>query len=204
MATKSLKEKLDTIDSAITKRLKSLDGLIDKMEFREIGEFILTESIDKKSFNSVGTMGVYFFELKTSEQTRKDYSWTSWTEEFITKWDAPKHSVDKKYKSPLIYKGRIKAHSQLKEWVPLYVGISKDMTLRPSSDDQKSKGRMDQHFNHSADEPTYSLKLCARENLRGETIRLSVIEFDVNSYNEIAPNIEAKKRTQLNPIIGKQ
>jgi len=195
--TETTVKKLSKIDEAVSQKLRSLDRLINNMDFEEVGEFEITESVDKSLFVDIPKMGIYFFEIRIPIEVRNSKNWSEWSSEFATTWDNTKRDNGTKYKSPKTYAKRINSHKELKEWVPLYIGKSKEMW-------NDSKGRIDEHFNHSPAASTYSLKLCARNYLQNKTIRLSVIPFNVTSYDAIAPRIESKKRDELNPIIGKQ
>lgn len=90
-------------------------------------------------------------------------------------------------------KSRIHAHSQFNEWIPLYIGKSRNIG-----------GRITEHVHQVKDRRTFSMKLKARTNLHGNVLRVSWIPLDVVNYDMIAPAIESMLRDRINPILGRQ
>ena len=90
-------------------------------------------------------------------------------------------------------KKRIVEHSELTEWIPIYIGKSK-----------RIEGRIHEHIFKELHKTTFALKLNARENMENEKFRLKTIKCEIENYNMIVPAIEAQLRNRINPLIGKQ
>jgi hypothetical protein len=151
-------------------------------------------------------VGVYLFEAKFSEyytnwsKTASDLESTvvkdTWFEEIKRIWSG----VDK---SPAFYKSRAQYHflSEKKnkfrdEWVPLYVGKSKNV-----------QGRFFEHI-EGMSSTTYGMKLSHREELKhGIRFRVSyspLDELDDDVMFELVKVIENRVRDEYQPIIGKK
>lgn len=146
----------------------------------------LTKRCDRKKSHK---KGVYFFEIKTNQ----DDSLSKWLESFSKKWQML--GVDKIY-SPNIINKRIKKYEEenfLPEWMPLYLGISKELF-----------SRIKEHINLKFTQTTYALKLKERDNLKDETFRVRFIEVETEYYDLLLPRLESILRDKLNPIVGKQ
>lgn len=117
-------------------------------------------------------------------------SFNEWIDHFRVRWENEKYL--KKF-TPNLKKVRIKTHSDLKEWIPIYIGKSKNISTR-----------IGEHIYKELDKTTFALKLMARENLKNETFRLQTIKIGVTNYDAIVPRIESYFRDEINPIIGKQ
>ncbi|MTG99269.1 hypothetical protein GJV76_14240 [Myroides sp. BIT-d1] len=153
-----------------------------------IGEFTiegfndLTPSIDKYNVK-----GIYFFEIKNNFMF-DDIE--LWKEDFINRWedDIYKHRF-----VPNTRKVRLNKLNENKEWIPLYLGKSRNVS-----------SRIKEHINKELEKNTFAMKLKARENFREELFRVSVLEIDVTHYDWIVPLVEKELRNIYNPIVGKQ
>jgi len=153
-----------------------------------IGEFTiegfndLTPSIDKYNVK-----GIYFFEIKNNF---KFDGIELWKEDFINRWedDIYKHRF-----VPNTRKVRLNKLNENKEWIPLYLGKSRNVS-----------SRIKEHINKELEKNTFAMKLKARENFREELFRVSVLKIDVNHYDWIVPLVEKELRNIYNPIVGKQ
>jgi len=183
-----LKEIL-TIDKQVTDYLKSLEAQAAELEFTILGdEFKLNvDNIPEIPWHTFHYPGVYLLEIKNNT---KFEDFTSWLNYFEPKWADPKYIAS--YTSNLKQK-RTSKHKELKDWIPLYIGKSKDI-----------EGRVHEHIFKELHKTTYALKLNARENLFNETFRISTIKIDLLNYGALMPIIESTLRDKINPIIGKQ
>lgn len=198
----NLIEELKKLDERLKIPLKKISMLSMDLKFRLVGEFEIGKPLLKEQLKGLGAKGIYM--IKIHKSAAKGKNWESWIKDFEKKWNHFKIVNGKKRASPILYKSRIKKHKILEEWIPLYIGKSKELTLVIDDKKKLSMGRIEQHYNHDAEHGTYSLKLNARKNLSKVRTQLSVIDLDVNEFNTIAPIVESAMRNKLNPIVGKQ
>lgn len=95
--------------------------------------------------------------------------------------------------TPNFQKKRINHHVSLAEWMPLYLGKSKNVGKRVL-----------EHINLAIDKKTYALKLKARRDMSNYKLRLCAVSIEVEHYDMIIPVLESKLRDRFNPLIGKQ
>lgn len=131
--------------------------------------------------------GIYLIEIKND---KKFSSFESWVVNFKNEWEDEKYL---KCFTPNLKKKRIKQHTNLEEWIPIYIGKSK-----------KIEGRIHEHIFKELHKTTFALKLNARENLENDKFRLKTIKCEVDNYDLIVPIIESQLRNKINPLIGKQ
>jgi hypothetical protein len=182
-----LKEKLSTIDKAILLQAKEIKQLSDQLTFIHITDFELSEDTPIICNNSFDRNGIYFFEIKNAGTLDK----AQWIEEFNLLWNI--QHLKEVIWFPGIKLRRVRAHTSFSEWIPFYIGKSIYVGRR-----------INEHIHQSGLQHTFSMKLKARQNLRGWQFRVSWIPLDVHNYEMIAPAIESALRDKLNPIIGKQ
>ena len=179
--------KIEQIDKEINKQLELLKDKVKLIELEEICEFKIDEASDKIPWNDLVYKGIYLLEIKNDKRFT-DFS--SWIKDFKDTWE----NIDYRKKfTPNTKKIRIKAHKELNEWIPLYIGKSRNVG-----------SRIHGHIYKELHKTTFALKLMARKNLKNETFRLKSIEVDVHNYDSIVPKIEWQLRNRINPIIGKQ
>jgi hypothetical protein len=180
-------KKIAEIDKNISLQLNELTKVADKIDFIEICSFKVKSEIIEIPWDEIAHTGIYLIEIKNDN---KHKTFESWIDKFRKDWEDEKYL--KKF-VPNLKKKRIGKHSELNEWIPLYIGKSKNIG-----------GRLKDHIYQNLNKTTFALKLLARENLKAHTFRLSVIKLDVENYNHIVPFIESHMRERINPIIGKQ
>jgi hypothetical protein len=179
---------IDQIDQQLTAYNNLLIAVADTLSFMPAFEFDLhSPTIEKIPFEQVAYSGLYFIELKNSSG-HTDFQ--CWAAAFVAAW------TDSRYKQRFVpnpKKGRVNSHKTLKEWVPLYIGKSRDISKR-----------LWEHIHLPMDKPTYALKLKGREHLRDDKFKLSTIKIEAVNYDWIMPVLERALRDKFNPIIGRQ
>ena len=179
---------INRIDEEITISAKKLKEEVKNLTFEEICEFNLNkEHIPEIPWGTLNYAGIYLIEIKNDGNSD---SFRTWVENFKSKWE------DEKYLrcfTPNLKKKRIVKHSELSEWIPIYIGKSK-----------RIEGRIHEHIFKELHKTTFALKLNARENMENERFRLKTIKCEVENYNMIIPAIETQLRNRINPLIGKQ
>lgn len=178
----------ETIKIKLNELNSELISYAENLEFEVKCEFTLENCNSKIIWEEIEGNGVYFIEIKNNF-IFNDFK--SWVENFRTEWEDPLYKT--RFVSNL-KKNRIKnQNDKFDEWIPLYIGKSKNI-----------RGRVREHIYKKLTENTYALKLNEREHVKKETFRLSIIKIPSNNYNMIMPIIENTLRTKHNPIIGRQ
>jgi len=177
-------EKIDNELDLLFDTLKKETSLID---FETICDFTIDNASRVIPWNDIVFQGVYLIEIKNN---RLFDNFDLWVEDFKSKWEDEKYI--KKF-TPNIKKKRVKAHTELNDWIPLYIGKSKNIG-----------SRIHGHIYKELHKTTFALKLQARENLKNEVFRFKTIRIDVRNYDAIVPRIEWQLRDKINPLIGKQ
>lgn len=175
------------IDNSLNQIFSSFSSLVAELNFEKICEVSLP--CDPKvldQYAQLDAKGVYFFEIKTEGSKFDDFD--AWSADFIRKW------TDARFEKRFVSnpkKKRLKAHSTLKPWVPLYIGKSK-----------KIKQRLLEHIGLDLDSETFAMKLNLRDEFEGARLRISIAQLDVKNYDIIAPRLEKAMRERFNPIVG--
>ena len=157
------------------------------MNFSELTEFKLDNAGNIIPWNDIVYSGIYLIEIKNNG---KFFTYNDWVQNFKSEWEDNQYVA--KF-TPNLKKVRIRAHQVLSEWMPLYIGKSKNIG-----------SRIHEHIYKDLEKTTFALKLMARVNLKNETFRLKTIKIEVVNYDAIIPRIESQLRNRINPIIGKQ
>ena len=179
---------INRIDSEISISAKKLKEEVKNLNFKEICEFNLNkEHISEIPWGTLKYPGIYLIEIKNDGNSD---SFDTWIENFKSKWEDEKYL---KCFTPNLKKKRIEKHTELTEWIPIYIGKSK-----------RIEGRVHEHIFKELHKTTFALKLNARENMENERFRLKTIKCEVDNYNMIVPAIESQLRDKINPLIGKQ
>lgn len=165
---------------------KSLEKLIENSKPEFVCTFNVLEGL-KIDYKDLNYQGIYFIELKVND---RDFSYEEWIVDFKSKWEDVRFL--KKF-TPNTKKKRIKMHSEVREWMPLYLGKSKNIG-----------DRLNGHINQPLHKSTFALKLAARDNLGNPQYRVSTLKVPVSNYDLIAPQIEKSFRDRYNPLVGKQ
>jgi len=178
---------IKTIDEEITKQLELIRVFTDELYFKEVCQFELNERLENIPWEILCHSGLYLIEVKNND----NFSiFEEWVNDFKFRWE------DKEYLrkfTPNFKLKRIKAHNELREWIPLYIGKSKNI-----------KSRLHGHIYKDLSKTTFAMKLLARENMKKEIFKISVITLDLKNYDAIIPVIENNLRNRINPLIGKQ
>ena len=178
---------INEIDGKLTELWSGVSEIAQKMIFKVITEFKIADANQSIPFNDLKYPGIYLIEIKNC---RKFLDFNSWIFDFQEKWQ---HSDYKGYHTPSIKKKRIKATKSFNDWIPLYIGKSKDINSRVYT-----------HINQPREKTMFAMKLGLRTNLLGDIFRLSTIHIDVKNYDWIVPVIESELRKKINPLTGKQ
>ena len=178
---------IQKIDKEINNQLELLKDEVDSIKLKDVCEFKIEDAGKIIPWDDLVHKGIYLFEIKNDN--RFD-NFELWIEDFKEIWEVDEYR-DKF--TPNTKKIRIRAHKELNEWIPLYIGKSRNIGARIHG-----------HIYKELHKTTFALKLQARTNLKDHTFRLKAIEVDVHNYDSIVPKIEWQLRNRLNPIIGKQ
>jgi hypothetical protein len=131
--------------------------------------------------------GLYRIDIQTAGAYTNVAEWIA---AFQAEWE---HEDFKKSFTPNLKKKRICGHHALPEWMPLYLGKSKNVGRRVL-----------EHINLPLNKTTFALKLKARPCMTRRTFRLHALQVQVHNYDVIAPALESELRDRLHPLIGKQ
>ena len=178
---------IKTIDEEITKQLELIRVFTDELYFTEICQFELNERLESIPWTILAHSGLYLIEVKNNDSFPVFEEWVS---DFKFRWE---HKDYLRKFTPNFKLKRIKAHTKLEEWIPLYIGKSKNI-----------KSRLHGHIYKDLSKTTFAMKLLARENMKKEIFKISVINLDLKNYDAIIPVIENNLRNRINPLIGKQ
>ena len=178
-------KKLTDIDIALTESFNILEDMVNRIDFTNEYEFNLKNV--QIPWDLLNFSGLYLIEIKNMGSFSNIDAWIT---DLKNRWEDERYL--RKF-TPNFKKIRIQAHNELKEWMPLYIGKSKNV-----------KTRIYEHLYKDLNKTTFALKLLARENLQQEVFRLKTIKINVANYNEIVPRIEWQLRNRINPLIGKQ
>jgi hypothetical protein len=170
------------IDENLSRLCQDITKIADTLIFQEVCELSDELTVAQQNY-----AGIYKIDIHVSENHPTFESWASW---FKDEWMQPAY---KQKFVPNPKKKRLAAHTDLSEWVPLYLGKSK-----------KIAQRVWEHMNLKLDQPTTAMKLKHRSNMAGQRFRLSTIRVDVKNYNIIMPYLENIFREKYNPILGRQ
>lgn len=175
------------IDSEVTKLQIAVREYAETLKFNIDCEFKLAEEISEIPWAELNYKGIYLIEIKNNQRFE---TINLWIENFKEEWE---NSLYKLRFVPNLKKKRIAYHKELTDWIPIYIGKSKNVG-----------GRVKEHIFKKLGKNTFALKLMERTNLKNETFRLSTIKLEVENYDWIVPVIENSLRNRINPIIGRQ
>lgn len=178
---------LEEIDLELTKQFELLNKVIDETLLKQICQFNLNEHLNEIPWGELKYSGIYLFEIKNNG---KFSSFEDWINDFKIGWRDTKYL---KQFTPDLKEIRIKSHTELNEWIPLYIGKSRNI-----------EARIHEHIFKEIDKTTFALKLLARTNLHNDSFRLSTLKMDVSNYDAIVSRVEWQLRNKINPIAGKQ
>lgn len=171
-----------TLDQQLTSLFADIEDIANDLALPLICLLSDEETIRKQTYP-----GIYRIDVYTGG-TATDVS--AWIETFRSEWEQDDF---KKKSTPNLKKKRILQHQQLPEWMPLYLGKSKNVGARVLD-----------HINLELEKTTYALKLAARPGMVNRIFRLHTLELRVQNYDLIVPVLEAALRNRFNPLIGRQ
>ncbi|QSS96646.1 hypothetical protein [Psychroflexus sp. ALD_RP9] len=179
------------IDDIISVQLELIRKKITKENFELLCEFDLNEldELKEKSEKLKKIKGIYLFEIYNMNSIIFD----EWIKDFTLKFRGIENKYLQKW-TPNIVNLRTEKHLGKKaEWIPLYIGKSKNIA-----------NRIDKHINSTLGKPPSALKLMERGNLNNHKFRIKYIDFNyIKNYEAIVGEIEKKLRNEINPIAGK-
>lgn len=179
---------IEEIDDNLSESINILHTIANDLAFNTICEFKLNKHhIQDIPWETFHYPGLYLIEIKNQTKFK---AFSQWVDDFEKKWANEKYV--RSFTSNL-KKKRIIKHTELEDWIPLYIGKS-----------QRIEGRVHEHIFKELHKTTYALKLNARDNLFDEIFRLKTLRIEVKNYNMILPFLEKFFRDKINPIIGKQ
>jgi len=178
---------IDIINVKLNELYIELISYASSIEFVPVCEFNLENSNERMQLEKLDSSGLYLIEIKND---LKHSNFLDWVANFKETWENARYKGGSV--SNLIKK-RISRHSELNEWIPLYIGKSKKIGVRIS-----------EHLYKPLEKGTFAMKLKARGDLINEVFRLSVINFPLENYDWVAPVFEKTLRDRINPIIGRQ
>ncbi|MES2010551.1 MAG: hypothetical protein V4468_16885 [Pseudomonadota bacterium] len=175
-------QRIVSIDEQLTSLFSNFNKIADEIDI----PFICNLS-DERKIATLDYPGIYRIDVYAGNSPCDIGSWIA---EFQSEWE---HQDFKKKFTPNFKKKRIARHSELSEWMPLYLGKSK-----------KICARVLEHINLELEKTTFALKIKARPSMAKREFRLHALEVPVQNYNLIVPTLEAAMRNRFNPLIGKQ
>ena len=186
LSNKKLKQ-LASIDKELTKQLNLAKSLFDESLLQKICHFKINDRVEDIPWEKLSYPGIYLIEVKNDKSFS---SFKDWVTKFQKEWE---NDLYQEKFTPNLKKKRIDKHNILKDWIPLYLGKSKNIYKRVHG-----------HIHLNLENKTYALKLLSRKHLENHVFRLSAMEIKVVNYDTIVPEVERKLRDIINPIIGKQ
>ena len=185
---------INTFDKKISEYVEALVNDLGEIRFdaEQSIKFTLSQEMIQESFiANKKQKGVYLFELNLESELLNGSKRFTKIKNFANEWSKKNQNS---FFSSSVIKKRLEAKVNFNEqWLPLYIGKSKDIDKR-----------IKEHIHLSPNKNTYSMKLKHRTNLEGLEFRVSIIEINVENYDFIVPHIERILRDVYCPIIGKQ
>lgn len=177
---------LKKLDQQLTVLNSELTEIAGDLEFEPICEFNMATA-KEIPWEKIRSKGIYLVEIQNNLEHD---SFEDWLKEFQDEWEM------KEYKMrfvPNLKKKRIKMHAELKEWMPIYLGKSRNI-----------EKRIYEHIFIDLQRNTFALKLNSRDNMHNKNFRLSVLKVETANYDWVVPKLERYFRDKINPLIGKQ
>jgi len=187
MELNSSTKQIEDIDKIISNQLTLLSNMAENLHFMEVCQFELTTNTNAVCNQDHFYPGIYFFEIQNAN---KSLDAATWFNDFTALWRHPDYHMRW---VPGIKKMRVTAHKEVGDWIPLYIGKSKNVGAR-----------INEHIIKELAKTTFAMKLKARTNLYGANFRVKALKMDVANYNVVVPHLENLLRNKWNPIVGKQ
>lgn len=184
---------IEEFDSNITGYVDQLKEKIKDITFDSSLSipFIISDQLDSKILFNEKKQGVYLFELNLESGSLTGMKKSTQIKNFAEDWTKKKNNSF--FSSSIIKKRLLHRKDYNEQWLPLYIGKSKDLHKR-----------IREHIELSPLKNTYAMKLKHRANLHGLEFRVSTIELDVKNYDFIVPYVERTLREEYHPLIGRQ
>lgn len=182
-----MEEKIKAIDKSLSSLLADFAQLAVSVPFQQRGNLFEDKEVAAHNYP-----GIYLVEVctrSTSAQTPAE-----WIRAFRDEW------MQEMYRDMFVanpQKKRMNIHlatENLKEWMPIYIGKSKNISLR-----------LQEHISMPLRKRTFAMKLDARPTMKERQWRFSTISLEgVENYSVIAPQMESALRNFYHPIVGRQ
>jgi hypothetical protein len=177
---------LKQLDEKLTLLNQELTEVASKLEFQAICEFNMATA-KKIPWDKLKYKGIYLLEIQNETEHE---TFENWVENFQVEWEKEEY----KWRFvPNLKKKRIKMHSELKDWIPIYLGKSRNI-----------EKRIYEHIFIDLKRNTFALKLNSRDNMHDKNFRLSIMKIETANYDWVVPKLERFFRDKINPLIGKQ
>jgi hypothetical protein len=170
------------LDAKLTPLFADLERITEALEMP-----LVCALSDEKTISEQVYSGIYRIDVST---TGSSLMVGEWIQTLRTEWE---HDDFKKKFTPNFKEKRIAQHKVLPEWMPLYLGKSKNVGARVL-----------EHINLPLHKTTFALKLKARPSMSTRSFRLHTLKLPVKNYDLIVPALEAALRNRFHPLIGKQ
>lgn len=170
------------LDAELTRVFKEFQSVASELRPEFVCGLADEEKISKQNYP-----GLYLIEVHTDS---KNIDVKEWISALRLEWEQPEYlrSFTANFKER-----RIRQHMVLLDWMPLYIGKSKNVGKRVL-----------EHLNLGLEKSTFAMKIKARPKISERKFRLSTLPLPVKNYDIIAPALESALRDRLNPLIGKQ
>jgi len=177
---------LKKLDKELTVLNSELTEIAGELKFERICEFDMATA-KEIPWEKLKSKGIYLMEIQNNSNHE---TFKEWVEEFQAEWEMEEY---KWHFVPNLKKKRIKMHSELNEWIPIYIGKSRNI-----------EKRIYEHIFIDLQRNTFALKLNCRENMHDKNFRLSILKVETANYDWVVPKLERYFRDEINPLIGKQ
>lgn len=174
-------QRIEELDHQLTALFRGFDAISNELVVP-----VICELSDERAVGEQRYPGIYRIDVDTAGP-HNDFE--SWVAAFQADWE---HADFRREFTPNTKKKRIRCHASFDEWLPIYLGKSREVAARVL-----------QHINLDLGRTTFALKLKARANMANRRFRLSALRLPVHNYDLIAPALEDALRDRFNPILGK-
>jgi hypothetical protein len=170
------------IDTRISEALLPLRNIAALVDMPLVCELADEVEIARHNYS-----GLYRIDVQTPGASADLHEWVN---ALRCEWE---HEDFKNCSTPSLKKKRISRHTSLLEWMPLYLGKSKNVA-----------NRVLEHINLPLVKTTFALKLKSRPAMAMRAFRLHTLRVQVENYDVVVPVLERALRDRFHPLIGKQ
>jgi hypothetical protein len=178
-------DRIIKIDVALSELFDNFGEIVCSLDWQEICLLSDYTMIKQQSYP-----GIYRIDVQVSDSQRAGSNLADWIGQFVAEWN---HADFVGKNTPTTKKLRITKHSELLDWMPIYIGKSGNVGRRVA-----------EHINLPLDRRTVAMKLRARPMWNERVFRLSTIYLPVTHYEMLAPLAETELRSHVNPLVGRQ